>query len=426
MKLEKINLTRSGMIFALLLLVLVQGASASNLVLDSITYDPAIISAGDEVDIIVQFHEEFTPDEPDYKDDPRYQLRVKLEPDDTVTKNHVIMLDEEGDKLAGHTYENQYFNMKYRVKFKNDAPAGNYQFRLVGTYEYEGVVEEVSRSITFRVPVKKEGIILGISNIITEPAEVRPGDDYVKVDAYLENMGEKYAKAISIDLDLPEGIKSAYSNDNHVWIGVLDATESKPATFYLDVGDAIEPGVYDIAYVIKYMDVDNNRYEKRASSRLLIKDRPYLEVESFEGIGASGTTGELKIYVKNTGGTSAESVDVRLLKESSQPFDFDVRSKYLGELDPGEVGEVIFDVKARSEAEEKNHSFKVVLRAKGDSDEGDDNIYLFDREAKYEINGQAPNYLKTAGLILLLIVLVVILAKIFGNRKKRAKFQRKK
>ncbi len=397
-------------IFALVLLL--PFVKADKLVLDGIMYDPAIISAGDEVDIIVQFHNERVG-EPvfDYEQDPEYKLRVILEPDDTLTEDYVLIADEEGDSLIGHVYANQYFNVKYRVKFMNDAPAGNYEFRLKGVYEYQGEETGKRQFIRFQVPVKKEGIILGTSNMVTTPSEIRPGDDYIRMDTYIENVGEKDAKALSIDLDMPEGITSSYSNDNHLWIGRLNAGESKMATFFLDLDDELNPGRYEIGYDISYMDLDNNLYEDEMVSRLLVKDRPYLMIESYEGEGLAGKSGELTLNIKNEGGTSAESIDVRLIKQSSQPFNFDVRSKYLGELEPGESGKVIFDIDTRPEADVKNHSFKVVIRAKGDTDEGDDRIYLFDREAQYEISGEAPNTFKTVGLALLGLIMIFLIFK---------------
>lgn len=406
------------LVLGIFVLALIAQSAQAKLVLDGITYDPAVVAAGDEVDIIIQFHDEINR-EPiyDYMQDPEYQLRVKLQPDDTVSEDHVTILDEEGDKLVGHVYPGQYYNVRYRIKVQNDAPVGNYQFKLKGTYEYEGESEKYSSFIRFEIPVKKEGIILGVSNIITSPAEVRPGDDYVRVDAYLENVGEKPAKAVSIDLDMPEGITSSYSNDNHVWVGRLNNGESKQVSFYLDLDKNLEPGTYDIGYDMEYMDLDNNQYIKTMQSRLLVKDRPYLVVDSYEGSGEAGSSGELKINVKNEGGTSAESVDVRLIKQSSQPFNFDVRSKYLGELEPGETATAIFDIDVRREADYKNHSFKVVMRAKGDTDEGDDRIYMFDREAEFEVTGKAPNYVKNLGIGAIAIVLLGIVYNV--SRKKK-------
>ncbi len=411
-----------GIFGIIMILAFAQLVSANNLVLDGITYDPAIISAGDEVDIVIQFHDAISlnPDI-DLNQDPNYKLIVTLEADDTLTEEHVIILDAEGDSLLGHLYPNQNYNVKYRVKFMNDAPAANYEFKLTGKYVYDGEVQATSRFIRFMVPVKKEGIILGISNIVTAPAEIRSGDDYVRIDAYLENVGEKSAKAVEIDLDLPSGISSSYSDDNHVWIGRLNDGESKAISFFLDVDDSLEPGVYDLEYDIKYLDLDNNEYRNTLNSRLLVKERPYLVIDSYEGSGLAASNGELKLYITNNGTTSAESVDVRLIKQSSQPFNFDVRSKYLGELEAGETGEVIFDLDVHRDADITTHSFKVVIRAKGDTDAGDDRIYIFDREAKFDVTGQAPNYFKTVGFIFLALVILLIIFKLSTRKRGKRK-----
>ena len=109
----------------------------------------------------------------------------------------------------------------------------------------------------------------------------------------------------------------------------------------------------------------------------LVKARPNLEIVSVEGSGLAGKTADLYITVKNVGTEDAESTDVRLIKQSAQPFSTDVRSDYLGLIAPGEEAVAVFHLDVSSDAEIKEHDLKLIIRAKGDSDSGDDNIYLF-------------------------------------------------
>lgn len=403
-----------------------QGVSAG-LVLDHIQFDPAIIAAGDEVDIVIQFHEEARNTEIYEKrlGNPDYSFKVMIESDDTLTKDYVIFQDAEGDDLHGSIFAGTTYNKKFRVKVKNDAPAGNYEFKLSGQwYLNDEPADEVSQYVRFTMPVKKEGIILDVSTLETVPSEVRSGDKYVKVVSYVENVGEKDAKSVELSLRSPAGLSASYSNNNRIWVGRVNAGEKKEVIFFLDVDEKAQAKVYDLSYSLSYMDLDNNANSITRIIPFLVKERPYLEVVSFEGVGLAGATSKLIVKVKNTGEESAESVDVRVLKQNSQPFTIDVRSDYIGELEPGEEGIAIFDIGVNRDAEIKSHDFKLLIRSKGDTDEGDDNIYIYNRRASFDVTGVAPNKMRTFGIIGVVIVLILFAANKMYSRNTRRKKRR--
>ncbi len=404
------------MVMGLIALGGVSNASAV-LKMDSIQFDPAIVAAGDEVDIIIQYHTTVSIEEEDKVDNANYTYKVTLEPDDDLARDYVTFIDAEGDDLHGRVYSGDYYNKVFRIKVANNAPAGNYEFKLSGRWYYNGEPEPTSNYIKFKMPVKKEGIVLNVASIVTIPSEVRPGDNFVEMKAYVENSGEKDAKAVELRLVLPEGLTSSYTNNNRLWIGRVNAGEQKEATFFIDVDDDIEPQTYDIRYLMQYADIDNNNYQKSETIQFLVKERPYLVITNCSGAGLAGSSGKLRITVKNVGTESAESVDVRLIKQNSQPFSFDVRSDYIGELEPGEEGVAIFDIDIDREAEVKNYSFKLIIRSAGDSDEGDDNIYTYNRRATFKVTGKTPNTLKDAGLALLVLVVIIMIGKAFFGRK---------
>ncbi len=389
----------------------------ANLKLDNIMFDPAVIASGDEVDIVIQFHDTVSPLKSSKIGNPNYEFKVSLEPDDSLTEKYVILQDKKGDDLKGTILSGGNFNKKFRVKILNNAPAGNYQFKLTGQWYYKGEPESSKQYLKFKMPVKKEGIIMDIATLDTLPAEVRPGDENVKVSATITNTGEKDAKAIEINLDHPEGLEPSYTSNNRVWVGSLKARESKKATFFIDVDEHAEPGTHTIEYNIDYMDVDDNKYSVNKSLPFLIKGRPYLEITSYKGKGLAGSSSKLYITVNNTGSESAEAIDVRLLKQNSQPFNLDVRSDYIGELLPGEEGVAVFDIGVKREATIKEHTFKVLIRSKGDSDEGDDNIYTYSRRARFPVTGEARNNLLYAGLLGAVLVIGFFIASVFYKRK---------
>jgi hypothetical protein len=404
-------------IMLIFVLALLTNTVSATLMMDDVQFDPAIIAAGDEVDIIVQYHDEIIIGEEDRIGDSEFTFAVFLESDDSLTEQYVTIQDAKGDDVNGRIFAGGFYNKKFRIKVNNNAPAGNYEFKLTGQWYKNGIVENDKQFIRFMMPVKKEGIVLDISTLETVPAEVRPGDNYVKLVSFIANVGQKDAKSVEINLELPEGFESSYTNNNRVWAGRINAGEEKEVTFFVDIDEKLAAEEYDFKYSFKYSDLDNNNYQTVKTIPFFVKERPYLEIVKSEGTGLAGRSSKLYLTIKNTGSESAEAVDVRLLKQNSQPFNLDIRSDYIGELEPGEEGLAVFDIKVNSDAEIKEHDFQVLIRSKGDSDEGDDNIYTYNRRAKFDVTGVAPNRLKTIGLFAGAIIIIGFLISKWRSKK---------
>lgn len=388
----------------ILALLLIAPLTLGALELDNIQFDPAIIAAGDEVDIVIEYHDESIVNDPRLGN-TAYTFRVDLQADDRLTRDYVTIQDDRGDDVRGTIFAQGHYNKRFTVKVNTDAPAGTYEFKLVGQWYKNGEPTGAKRFIRFDMPVKREGIILDIADISTAPVEVRPGHDFVTLTTRVENVGQKDAKAATVTLDLPAQLEHSYTDANRKWIGRVNSGEAKQATFTVDVNDDAPPGMYNITYVMHYLDVDDNNYTKQRRVPFLVKPRPYLEVTS-TGSGTAGGAGTMTVTVTNTGQEDAEAVDVRILKQSTQPFSFDVRSEYIGELRPGESGKARFEADVGRDADQRNHTFKLLLRAKGDSDEGDDTVYTFNRRASMTVAGNAPNYYLYAGSAAAIIIIL--------------------
>ena len=170
------------------LFVLSVNMASANIEVEGISFDPAIIAAGDEVDITVNFRE-IIPSGSSASikaNEPGYTLNVFLEPSDTISEKHITILDAEGDSNIGHLFSVGVWRKTFRVKVNNDAIPGDYELKLNFQYVKDGIPESASFIHKFMLPVKREGIILGIANIVTSPAAVRPGDDFVEITTYIE------------------------------------------------------------------------------------------------------------------------------------------------------------------------------------------------------------------------------------------------
>lgn len=380
--------------------------SNAALVLDNIEFDPVIIASGDEVDVVIQFHEQLTGLDSDRIGNKNYEFQVKLLADDDLTKEYVMISDSLGDDIFGKIYAGEIYNKKFKVKVANNAPAGNYEFKLVGQWYKNGVLEGGAQEMRFEMPVKKEGISLTFSNVVSSPDKIRSGDKNVLISASIFNSGEKLAKNVVLKFDYPQGITSSYTNNNEILTGVIQSFEEKKIQVYVDTEKELKSGIYDINYTMTFQDVDSNEYTKTGSIEIVVKKSPRIEVLESKTIGKAGEDIILEVVLKNTGEEKAESVDVRIIKQASQPFEMDVRSAYLGQLNPGENGTAIFKIHALNDAEIKTHNLNLAIRAKGDSEEGDSNVYTFSDSTKIEITGKTENNYPFYGVIFLLVVIV--------------------
>lgn len=406
--------------FLFLFLLLLIPFAHAELQIDSIQFDPAIIASGDHVDIVVQFHDTGLSMTQNYLGDPSYQFKVTLEQDDTLTQNYILMEDTEGKDLQGIITRGGQYNKRFRVKVNDNAPAGNYGFKLVGQWYHNSQPTDSTQYLRFTMPVKKQGIALSVANVISNPQKIRSGDKNILLTTTLANTGEKTAKNIRIALSYPDGITSSYTNNNDLNVGSIDAGKESPVQFYIDTDRFVKEGLYNIMYSLSYQDTDNNNYQSTSSFPLVIKKKPNIIVTESSGTGLAGNDVLLRITVQNQGEETADAVDVRILKQSSQPFDMDVRSDYLGQLKPGENGTAIFTIAAKDDAEIKEHKLSVIIRAKGDSAEGDDNIYTFTDAAKITIEGRkANNYPLYAGIFLALVIIMAVIIQVMKRPAKK-------
>ena len=243
---------------------------------DSVSFDPAIIAAGDEVDITINFH-----DEAFYGTIAQYKgtvLKVFLEPADTISEKYLLITDATGSPNVGHLFAQGVWRKTFRVKVSNDAPTVKYKLRVKFKYFVDNKPTDIEKVHDFFIDVKKEGIILGIANIVTVPSAVRPGDNYVELDTYIENSGNKNSKSVEAMLNLPEKLKHSYTNNNRLWIGKVAVNESKKATFFINIEDDAKPTKYNLELEFNYMDMDDNKYTKKVTIPFFVKKKPNINI----------------------------------------------------------------------------------------------------------------------------------------------------
>lgn len=267
--------------------------------------------------------------------------------------------------------------------------------------------------------------VMNVGDVTTDPTNIRPGDENVEIRAFIENSGEAAAKDIEAQLLLDTDIfKPSWSGTDRSYLGRLNSGEKSEAVFHLDIGDAIGSGTHGIPLRITYKDTRGNEYEVMREVSILVKPRPDFEIVSYytvpASIGAEDTGVVLHVRIRNIGTEKAESASVRMTGEADVPFDYDVKSDFVGNLQIGEEGEVVLKFDVNKDAVPKVYPIGIEIRCTGDRDKGDDNVYVYNREIKVEVSSSGtegssvPGFEALSSILILVFVFIVV-----GTRRTR-------
>jgi len=133
-----------------------------------------------------------------------------------------------------------------------------------------------------------------------------------------------------------------------------------------------------------------------------------------------GQRASLYVEVKNTGYEKAESVDLRVIRESGQPFDFETRSDFIGTLKPGESATAVLEFDVEQNAVPKEYLLKLLVRATGDSEISDTNVYTQELKASVTVERAAKAESESAKNVLpLLAGAFALVVGFFAGRMRR-------
>ena len=112
--------------------------------------------------------------------------------------------------------------------------------------------------------------------------------------------------------------------------------------------------------------------------------------------------------IKNTGGEEGESVRVRAMLKSEQPFDFSNGEAfdYVGDLEVGEIGEAVLNFDVGDDAALKTYLLDIEIRCVEDED-----VHLFDKKVPVAVANA-----KQSNLILIFIGGAILMLLYLGYR----------
>ncbi|MBW9223664.1 hypothetical protein KKP90_03670, partial [Methanothermococcus sp. SCGC AD-155-E23] len=109
------------------------------------------------------------------------------------------------------------------------------------------------------------------------------------------------------------------------------------------------------------------------------------------------------------GNEKAGSVRISAIRNSAQPFDYPRKSDTIGTLNPGENGTGAIVLSVDRDAVPKEYLVTLEIRAIGDREKGDDNVYVTQKSIKVKVEREGDGIpLIVLGVIGLLIVVGII------------------
>jgi len=319
---------------------------------------------------------------------------------------------------AGTNDDKIYYVLHYKLKVADSALKGTYNVTLGWTIG-EGWT---TKDFPVYIDPKKSDFVVGA--LVTSPEKLIADTDEAKLSVNIDNIGKGKAENVKVKLLLPAGFKPTYSYSDEDSLGIIDAGSSKKATFYMDIDENVTEGEYGAKLNITYRDENDENNQYRTSTldlKIPIKPAPHLVIESIASTPEKivpGGKADILIKVRNTGNEKAQSVSLRVFKDSSQPFEFSEKSDFIGKLEPGESGEAVIRLEVEDAAAAKKYLVDVELRGIDQKE----NVVVFRRTVPLTVAAESGSPLKSMGLLLGAVALIggVGAAYYFKNGRKKS------
>ncbi|NJE26246.1 hypothetical protein E3E22_06350 [Thermococcus sp. MV5] len=334
--------------------------------------------------------------------------------------NPFLPVGEDNTKYVNEVKPNEEKVLEFRLKSDERLENGIYPLKISIEYLSTPNDEKLSDERIIGVNVLgKEHII--ISKISTSPTRVLPGTNNVEVTFEVENIGSGSARYVILKPMPEDPFELSETSEQIINLGTLRQGDSAKTSFKINVREHTTGGTYEIPVKIEYKDASGKSREELIKLPIIVKEKPKIEIEGvrFDKSPVQGEDIRVYIRLKNAGGEQAENVVIEGVVKADQPFTLPKRSDYVGTLDPGQEGEGVLELSIDRNALPKEYTIQIRIRAVGDKESGDDNVYVFEKSIKISVdeNIKARNTLRIAGVVVGILAAIVILWT-YRRRKK--------
>jgi hypothetical protein len=343
-------------------------------------------------------------------------LTFKLEPKYPFSFDSIDSPIKEIGSWKGYTEDDEYYTLYYKVKVDEDALEDTYDMDL--SYSLTGAIDSWTKQ-TYDVRVgENNNPNLVIGSINSAPLKLVSDTSENVLNINILNIGDGSAENVVAELILPQGFKSSHSFSTRTELGNINAHTSTTARMYVDIEDYVKEGSYETKLFVRYRISDEDSYSNVTLPVILaIMGKPTFEITEITYDKKEILPGDsVKIFVKvkNTASVTADSISIRAYKDSSQPFDFDEKSDYVGTLESGESGDGIIQLNINKDAISKKQILGLEIRSVYNDQVFVENhnieLFIKDKPKVSMINSNTITYV-LAGVIVILLGLLFLKSK---------------
>ncbi len=362
--------------------------------------NPSPVLAGDYADITVRFLNEAIGINSELND-------VSFEIEKT---DFILPVSSDSDKIS-QILGGEQVTRTFRVFFSDDLKQGSIDVPLI--IKYDGISTKSKIKVFVEEGLTKPEIYLG--QIKTIPSEILQDSKNNKLIVNLQNLGDKTAELVKVELVVGDEIESSYSYSFEDSLSSIDGGSEAEVEFTIDVVEGIQESV-PAKLLIRYRAKNSigssyNTYVEEINFDIKITPAPYLIIESVEPLSdmkIGSTEQKLKVTVRNNGTEDAEEVRLRVIPDISYPFIFEETTEYVGaKIKVGESADVIFKLEVTSSADIREYLSKVVIETLVEDTR-------YSREDIISITPVKGNKIEVSFFAYLIVVVILVISVIIG------------
>jgi hypothetical protein len=405
------------LVLGMLTILLLGSASAllkAEIRINSVTWDPTFVEAGDDVTIYTKYVLRpadgawlvQNPDNIAMGQDPSVFYKARLEPADDLAKEYVIIKQETKD--VGHLFVGESWTTPFEVKIKENAVAASYKMRFsVVKSDINGENEELVKLMEFTLPIR------GLVKFDVDSNNVVNLGSVSDIKVMVSNVGNGAARHVMVKLGMTAPFTPARTSE--IYLGDFAGGDSKNATFSVSVDSTTTAMVYKIPLAITYLDDNGTEKTESRDIGVRIDETPELKVSLVSSDKfTAGKTGKFTVTVVNDGFVNAKFLDIKILPNDA----YSILSQddiYIGNLDSDDSQEEEFTIKVADNISSGALPVKFTLAYKSANQnveiikEKDVNVQVLSE--KDYVDGQPKQ--DPFGIVLSLVIIVPVLVILY-------------
>ncbi len=295
-----------------------------------------------------------------------------------------------------------YQMIEYRVSV-GDVPEGEVPVIL----EFGGDFEKKE---TIHVRVTDDQPEFSIGHVFSSPDDLYPDSNDNKLEVQVANIGDDIAESVILELHSDSFIPSS-SLSTRYGIGSLEESQTGKGEFYVDIPEEIKPGEHTFNVSIISEEITEEK-----EIPFYVKGKPSFSLDAlYNEPVRQGEDSFLKFELENTGNEEADRVSVDVVKDHTVDIEFEQYTDFVGDLEPGQEGEIFIPFSVGDAAVKDNQmtfSVRYVFDDEVKTDNFPVNVRVLEREKAFY---EDPGILLAA--IVLIIVGAILARLIFSPEK---------